>query len=391
LYHFDRIAWLVLMKPGLDKVQHAIRAWFFCNPTDGRKPEIVWIGVMRELITAIKSSLDQEKPCALATVVRTWGSSPRGVGSKMLIGPDGEMTGSVSGGCVEAAVAAAGMEVIQTGISQYLHYGVADETAWDVGLACGGKIDVFVQLLNKGVGHTLQSAWEEGLPVVRALVVRGPETLVGLELVLMPGGGYFPQGMSGIAVETELLAREALTRRCSGNETFTSQTHGAVEIFLDVILPGETIVVVGGVHLATYLVRFAHVMGYRTVVIDPRKKFANQDRFPDADEIIQAWPQKAFEHLQLTHNTAAAILTHDPKIDDPALKIVLASPAYYVGALGSRKTQSERRKRLLESGVTEADLDRLRGPIGLDLGGRAPAEIALSIIAEIVQMKHANQ
>jgi len=147
-------------------------------------------------------------------------------------------------------------------------------------------------------------------------------------------------------------------------------------------------VIVGGVHIAVELVSIANILGYHTVVIDPRKKFGSHERFPHADELIQSWPEQAFEQVQIDASTAVAMLTHDPKIDDPALMIALPSAAFYVGALGSTKTQAKRRERLLEAGVTEEQLARLHGPIGLNLGGRFPAEVALAIMAEIVQARH---
>jgi xanthine dehydrogenase accessory factor len=343
---------------------------------------------MRELFSAVDGLLEEKKPLAVATVIRTWGSSPRRVGSKMLIEPDGSMVGSVSGGCVETEVVMVGIEVIETGSPRLLHFGVANEAAWDVGLACGGKIDVFVQRLNLGNFNSLRSAWDEGVPIVRAVVIKGPENLLGCELVLREGGGHFDNRMAKESVQVELLARQALSRGRCECKVFTTRDGETVEIFLDVVAPMDTLVIIGGVHIATFLVRFAHDLGYRTVIIDPRKKFANRTRFPQADKIIQEWPQEGIKKAKINQNTAVAVLTHDPKIDDPALQSVLTSPAFYVGALGSRQTQSDRRARLLEAGISESDLERLHGPVGLDLGGQEPAEIALGIMAEIVQVKN---
>jgi xanthine dehydrogenase accessory factor len=161
-----------------------------------------------------------------------------------------------------------------------------------------------------------------------------------------------------------------------------------VEVFVEVILPPPTLIAVGGVHITVALMALAKTLGYRTVVIDPRSAFGNQERFPNVDQLIQQWPQEAFEQIPITRSTAIAMLTHDPKLDDPALKIALSSPAFYVGALGSKTTQAKRRQRLLDEGLTESQLDRLHGPIGLRIGAGTPEEIGLSIMAEIVAARN---
>jgi xanthine dehydrogenase accessory factor len=339
---------------------------------------------MREIFAAIEAGLVRQEKMALATVVRTWGSSPRGVGSKMVIGADGAMTGSVSGGCVEGAVIEAGMEVIREGKPKLLHFGVADETAWEVGLACGGEIEVFVQPVDGEAFLRMKPTWEAGTLVVRAFPIRGPQSWLGQELLR----GDLPSQLESLAERVEELVKEALARQAPSCVTLQISAEQRVEIFLDVITPRDTLVIVGGVHIATFLVEFARVLGFRTVVIDPRRKFANRERFPQADEVIQSWPQKVLANLPLTRTTAVAVLTHDPKIDDPALVIVLTSPAFYIGALGSQGTQADRRTRLLEAGILPAELDKLHGPIGLELGARSPGEIALAIMAEIVQVKN---
>ncbi len=269
-----------------------------------------------------------------------------------------------------------------------LHFGVSNETAWEVGLACGGEIEVFLEPLDQGIFHCLQSAWEAGTHVVRGFPIRGPEDWLGWELILKVKDRDFPNDLLALLESVDECAKKALILQSSTCVTLSTPSNQVVDVFLDVILPRDTLVIVGGVHIAIYLSKFGQALGYRTVVIDPRHKFANRDRFPEVDEIIQAWPKIAFENLPLTRTTAVAVLTHDPKIDDPALKIVLRSPAFYIGALGSRQTQVDRQTRLLETGVAAADLGKLIGPIGLDIGGHSPAEIALGIMAEIVQVKN---
>jgi xanthine dehydrogenase accessory factor len=176
------------------------------------------------------------------------------------------------------------------------------------------------------------------------------------------------------------LARQTLERGVSRHIDLDETT----ELFLEVILPPPTLIAVGGVHITIALMALAKTLGYRTVVVDPRSAFGNVERFPNVDQLIQAWPDEAFEQVSITRSTAVAMLTHDPKLDDPALKIALASQAFYVGALGSHNTQAKRRQRLLDEGVSEAQLDHLHGPIGLDIEARTPEEIAVSIMAEIV-------
>jgi xanthine dehydrogenase accessory factor len=171
------------------------------------------------------------------------------------------------------------------------------------------------------------------------------------------------------------------------NLTLESRTGEQVRIFINTILPPPTLVMVGGVHIAVSLTAIAKAIGYHTIVIDPRRTFGSPDRFPNVNQLIQAWPQEAFEQIVLTRSTCVAMLTHDPKIDDPALKIVLNSPVFYVGALGSRKTHQSRRRRLLDEGLSPNQLDRIRGPIGLDIGAKTPEEIALSIMAEIIAVR----
>ena len=343
---------------------------------------------MDNIFSTIDRWSAQEKPMALATVVGTWGSSPRGIGAKMVVNSDGEMVGSVSGGCVESAVVKAGIELIQTGFTQLLHFGVTDDTAWDLGLACGGEIDVFVQPLTIAIFTSLKSAWDNGIPAVRAFAIKGPDDLVGLEIFITEGGGFTPTKINPYVVDLEILARNALEKGANDRKWIRSQRGDEIEVFIDLITPTGSMVIVGGVHIAVPLVNFANELGYYSVIIDPRKKFANHERFPTSNRIVQAWPKIAFAELKLSSTTAVAVLSHDPKIDDQALAQVINSDAFYIGALGSEKTQSERRNRLLEAGFEAENIDRIRGPIGLDLGSRSPAEIALAIMAEIIQVRN---
>lgn len=342
---------------------------------------------MRDILTDLdKWRTDAErKSIALATVIQTWGSSPRRAGAKMALTPDGLITGSVSGGCVEGAVFEAGVEVLKSNRPQLLHFGVADETAWEVGLACGGSIDIFVKPLDTEFFNALRAVLVEERAAVAATLVRGPDEILGCEILVKEDGTVTGSLNDKLDQVVPDLAREALAKGGSRRVVLDD----GVEIFLEVILPPPTLIAVGGVHITIALMKLAKTLGYRTVVIDPRSAFGNLGRFPEVDQLVQLWPDEAFQKIPITRSTAIAMLTHDPKLDDPALKIALSSPAFYVGALGSKTTQAKRRQRLLDDGLTEEQLNRLHGPIGLDIGAGTPEEIAMSIMAEIVAARNA--
>ncbi|HEY4687926.1 MAG TPA: XdhC/CoxI family protein [Anaerolineae bacterium] len=338
---------------------------------------------MREVVPDIDRWRAQGDRIALATVIQTWGSAPRGVGAKMALTVDGKIAGSVSGGCVEGAVFEAGTQVIRSGEPQLLQFGVADETAWEVGLACGGSIRIFVQPLDSALYEAVHAALIDERAAVTITIVQGPTDRLGRQMMLRDDGSV--AGSLGSELDPPALeaARTALSEGQSKHVPL-----GDVELFFDVTLPSPTLVAVGGVHIAIALASIAKALGYRTIVVDPRRAFGSEERFPHADQLIRAWPDEALVQIGLNRSTAVAMLTHDPKLDDPALIIALPSPAFYVGALGSRKTQAARRQRLQKAGLTQAQINRLRGPIGLNLGARTPEEIALSVMAEIVAARN---
>ncbi len=343
---------------------------------------------MREVIADINRWRAQGEAVALATVIQTWGSAPRGIGAKMALTSAKEIAGSVSGGCVEGAVVDAGVEVLKTRRPQLLHFGVADETAWSGGLACGGKIEVFVQFLDPGMYTAIQQAIAADRPLATVTVIRGPDELVGRELIVYEDDSH--QGMLSDSLDQPAIAaaRAALSEEQPQRLTLPDRATEPIEIFIDVLPSAPTLIMVGGVHIAIALANIAKTLGYRTIVIDPRRAFGSEARFPHVDRLIQAWPDEALKQIGLTRSTAVVMLTHDPKIDDPALKIVLTSHAFYIGALGSRKTQAQRQQRLQQAGFSEAQLDRVIGPIGLEIGAKAPEEIALAVMAQIVAARH---
>jgi xanthine dehydrogenase accessory factor len=292
----------------------------------------------------------------------------------MALTKDARIAGSVSGGCVEAAVVEEGREVLSTGEPKLLRFGIADETAWNVGLTCGGSIEIFVEKLDDSLFRASAEALTTRRALARATVIRGAD--VGRTVLLRDGESA--EGEIGTA------AQRALER---GQSEVITAADGS-EVFLDVELPPPSLVMVGGVHISIALTAIAKTLGYRTIVIDPRGVFGNEERFPHADELIHEWSDEGLEALGLDRSSAVATLTHDPKIDDPALLVALRSPAFYVGALGSKKTHEKRTKRLLERGLTEAELSRLFAPVGLDIGSRSPEEIALSVMAQIVAVRN---
>jgi xanthine dehydrogenase accessory factor len=293
---------------------------------------------------------------ALATVVQTWGSAPRRVGAQLVIGGDGRIEGSVSGGCVEGAVILEALEAIDDGRHRILEFGVSDDDAFAVGLACGGTIRVLVE------------------PIGPALPVNMLETLVQARA-------------RRAALAYEINTRTGARRLVTGGypERMRMDRSGFEEdgeTFVAVHNPPLRLIVVGAVHIAQALVPMARIAGYDPVLIDPRDAFAAGDRFP-GETILQDWPDEAVAKLGLDPRTAVVLLTHDPKLDDPALEASLAADVFYIGALGSTRTHAKRVERLTASGFTEAQIARIHGPVGLDIGAAGPAEIALSILAQM--------
>jgi xanthine dehydrogenase accessory factor len=328
---------------------------------------------IRDIAADVDRWRSEGKDVALATVVRTWGSGPRGPGAKMALTKDARITGSVSGGCVESAVVEEGRKVLETGTPKLLRFGVTDEDAWDVGLSCGGTIEVFVEPLTDGTYEPLRRAFEEERAIAKVTVITGEQ--LGETLVV-----------DDDASDESAMAEAARRALDSGRSEQVSVDDA--EVFVDVELPPPLLVMVGGVHVAVALTSMADTLGYRTVVVDPRGVFGSDERFPHVGELVREWPDKALRQLAINRSTAVATLTHDPKLDDPALEVALPSQAFYVGALGSKRTHEKRRRRLLERGVSEDELSRLHAPIGISIGSRSPEEIALSVMAQIVATRN---
>src|SRR5690606_31701079 len=275
----------------------------------------------------------------------------------------------------------AGYEVLKTNQPQLLHFGVADETAWQVGLACGGSIDVFVSILNQDVFQHTKSIYKHEHSGVHITVIAGSDQLIGKELILTEDNKVFGSIGNEWNEQVLNLAKESLVQRNSRRVMLNDN----VEIFLSVIQPSPTLVIVGGVHIAKALVSLAKTLGYRTILVDPRESWGNTERFPKVDVIMQTWVDEAFAKININSSTAIAVLTHDPRIDDPAIKIALNSSAFYVGALGSKATNAKRNQRLLSDGLSESQISKNHAPIGLDIGAQNPEEIALAIMSEVVK------
>jgi xanthine dehydrogenase accessory factor len=315
--------------------------------------------------------LDEGRRVALATVVKTWGSAPQPVGSQLVIDGEGNFLGSVSGGCVEAEVIAQAAEVIATGKPRTLEFGIEDETAWKVGLACGGTIRIFVESLEPQEREALHRLIGD---------VEGRRK-VALVTDLVTGRRRLAHAPNDVEPKIARALEDAFCR----DKSVAVETDEA-ELFVNVFNPRVRLIIVGAVHVAQQLVLMARSVGHQAVVIDPRRAFATEERFGDV-EIVRDWPEEALPKIGLDDRTAIVVLTHDPRIDDPALILALASDAFYVGALGSRKTHAKRVERLLKAGVAPEALERIHAPIGLDIGAEGAAEIALSVIAEITAVQ----
>ncbi len=329
---------------------------------------------MRDIAPVLDSWLSGAGPLALSTVVHTWGSGPRRPGARMTIDSEGRIAGSVSGGCVESSVVQAAREVIESGEPRLLRFAVSDELAWGVGLACGGALSVFVERADRKLLQQVREGMRRRFPVGLAVVTSGAN--LGESLALA-------QGLPGVGLPALVEVAEAAL--ASGRPLSTETELGSV--FCDVILPPESLVIVGGVHIAQTLCDLAARVGYRPVICDPRPVFASAERFPGV-EVVNDWPDEGFRRIGLDASTAVATLTHDPKLDDPALALALESPAFYVGALGSRKTHERRLNRLRARGVSETALARIAAPIGLPIGARTPDQIALAVMAEVVAARN---
>ena len=360
---------------------------------------------MRDILNKVTKWWAAGETFGLATVVRTFRSAPRDPGAALAVSPDGEVVGSVSGGCVEGAVYELSMDVSRTGAPVLQTYGVSDDDAFAVGLTCGGILDIFVERVSQAEFPELgeiAAAVGRGEPVAVATVISGPGQ-VGARRVIWSQNGSDPAqqdwhtGASGTLGSGERLdaavdddVRGMLAQGLTGIRRYGARGErrgDELSVFVNSFAPAPRMLVFGAIDFAAAVARVGKFLGYHVTVCDARQVFATKSRFPDADEVIVEWPHRFLAGTSIDSRTVICVLTHDPKFDVPLLEVALRTPAGYIGAMGSRRTHDDRLERLREVGLTEAELARLRSPIGLDLGARTPEETAVSIAAELIQLR----
>lgn len=361
---------------------------------------------MREVMDELLAWWRAGESVGVGTVVATWQSSPRPAGASMLVGPGGEAVGSVSGGCVEGAVYELAQQVAADATPVLQRYGVSDDDAFAVGLTCGGILDVFVEKVDRESFPQLADVAADvgaGRPVAVCTVLEHPDPArVGRRLVVRPDDVTdATDGTLGSARADAAVGDDARGLLAAGRtETLTFGPEGerrgeGMRVFVASYAPKPRMLVFGAIDFAAAVARVGSFLGYRVTVCDARPVFATRTRFPDADEVVVDWPHRYLtgeaEGGRIDERTVLAVLTHDPKFDVPLLEVALRLPVAYVGAMGSRRTHEDRLARLREVGVAEGDLDRLSSPIGLDLGARTPEETAVSIAAEIIQLRWGGQ
>jgi xanthine dehydrogenase accessory factor len=365
---------------------------------------------MRDVLDRLLTWWQAGESVAVGTVVATFDSAPRPPGAVMLVGPGLEAVGSVSGGCVEGAVYQLGEEILESGEPVLQRYGVSDESAFAVGLTCGGIIDVFVEKVDRTSFPELEEVAADiaaGRPVAIATVVAHPDpSRIGRRLIVRPAPGPEAEQGSAVLASGGLgsdRADDAVVDDVRGllangrSETLEYGPDGqrrgeGMRVFVSSFAPVPRMLVFGAIDFAAAVARLGSFLGYRVTVCDARAVFATASRFPFADEVIVDWPHRYLsgeaEAGRLDERTVICVLTHDPKFDVPLLEVALRLPQVaYIGAMGSRRTHDDRLKRLREAGLTDEELARLASPIGLDLGARTPEETAVSIAAEIIAQR----
>jgi xanthine dehydrogenase accessory factor len=344
---------------------------------------------MRDILADVMPWYDEGTRFAVATVVRTWSSSPRPIGAAMAVSERGEVVGSVSGGCVEGAVYDVAQKVLKSGQPEMVTYGVSDNDAFSVGLTCGGTMELFVQLVDAATFPHLR-VLTEALAIHQAVAVATVVTGAanpGVQLVLTADAAYGSLGSDRLDHAVRDDARGMLSLGKTGLLHLGSDGQRRAEdvsVFVESCAPSPRMIVFGAIDFAAAMARMGKFLGFHVTVCDARPVFATRRRFPDVDEVIVAWPHKYLEQVEIDERTVLCVLTHDPKFDVPLLRVALRTKAGYIGAMGSRRTHEDRLQRLREVGMSEEELARMSSPIGLDLGARTPEETAVSIAAEII-------
>jgi xanthine dehydrogenase accessory factor len=354
---------------------------------------------VRDILDMMSKWWAADESFGLATVVSTFSSAPREPGAAMAVSGAGEVVGSVSGGCVEGAVYELAGEVTASGQPVLQRYGISDDTAFSVGLTCGGIIDIFVQPVSKQTFPEfgeIADAVAAGIPVAAATVISGPGQ-VGARRIIWADGEDRPRQSAGSLGSGDRLdeavdddARGMLAQGLTGVRRYGpdgERRRDELGIFVQSFTPPPQMLVFGAIDFAAAVARAGKFLGYRVTVCDARPVFATASRFPDADEVVTDWPHRYLSGIATDSRTVICVLTHDPKFDVPLLEVALRRPAAYIGAMGSRRTHEDRLARLREAGMTSGELARLRSPIGLDLGARTPEETAVAIAAELIQLR----
>ena len=359
---------------------------------------------MRDVLPELLRRWTAGESVAVATVVATWQSAPRPAGATMLVASDDQVTGSVSGGCVEGALYELSREVLGSGTPVLQRYGVSDDDAFAAGLTCGGILDVFVERVSPASFPELAEVADDveaQRPVATATVVEHDDPdRVGRRLILRPtdDGSASHTGTLGSARADSAVVDDALGMLAGGrSDTLVYGPDGqrrgeGMRVFVQSFAPKPRMLVFGAIDFAAAVARMGSFLGYRVTVCDARPVFATSARFPDADEVVVDWPHRYLtdqaESGAVDEQTVIAVLTHDPKFDVPLLSVALRLPSVaYIGAMGSRRTHDERLERLREEGLSDQELARMSSPIGLDLGARTPQETAVSIAAEIISLR----
>ena len=341
---------------------------------------------MKELVDTIEKWFEQGKPVALAMVTKVKDSAPRAVGSKMAISGAGEMEGSVSAGCVEGAVVQEALQVLKTGQPKTVTYGISDEQAFSVGLTCGGTIEVLIRPYSRAELEQVREYLSSGRFFAQACVLTGAEA--GRTVSVFPEEDLLQKlGLEGFVLPDGVTRKELFIDQQNKRLTLARGEESLDLLFNIYPLPSR-LILIGGVHTAISLVQLAANFHFRTILVDPRKAFANRERFPAVDELIAEWPQEALPRLNLDEGCYFVTLSHDDKIDLPAVEIACRSKVNYIGMLASRKNFARRSGELKEAGLSEAQISRIHSPVGLNIGARGPEEIALSILAEIVAVRN---
>ena len=348
---------------------------------------------MRDILNTSTNWWEAGETVGLATVVKTFRSAPRDPGAALAVAPSGDVIGSVSGGCVEGAVYELGTEVAADGDPVLQTYGVSDDDAFAVGLTCGGILDIFVEPVSQRTFPELgdiAAAVERGEPVAVATVVSGPGIVGARRVIWGDGRSSGSLGSQRLDAAVDDDARGLLALGTTGIRRYGADGErlgGELSVFVNSFAPPPRMYVFGAIDFAAAVARVGKFLGYHVTVCDARPVFATKARFPDADEVVVDWPHRFLAGVEVDQRTVIAVLTHDPKFDVPALEVALRTPAGYIGAMGSRRTHEDRMARLRDTGLTDEQLARLRSPIGLDLGARTPEETAVSIAAELIQLR----